>query len=311
MMPIFAAEYTVWTGTQPGSNPAIDDVAMTCPSPAAIMSGRNARAVFITPTLVAYSTKDRNSYVLDTYAKVHPHLPVHNDYIQAASLSPDLYKFVVAYTRGIVDMMYMSSLDKPRATHDFGTKITDIYFHNDGAVYVLCHNGSLQKWNYNDDSVKEILPKKTEQNAFKMAAIPDKNLLAICNSEGYVQFVNLADDTPGNEMPGAHSKLESLLYDQGTGILALSSADRRISLINTNDFNEKPLVIEEHSLGNQKIKCMGFNDNGVLYVLTDDYKMHLFDTDPIIYARTLHALNLAPLTKTEWNLIMGREFSEK
>ena len=269
------------------------------------------RAVFITPTLVAYSTKDRNSYVLDTYAKVHPHLPVHNDYIQAASLSPDQAKFVVAYTRGIVDMMYMSSLDKPRATHDFGTKITDIYFHNDGAVYVLCHNGSLQKWNYNDDSVKEILPKKTDQNAFKMAAIPDKNLLAICNSEGYVQFVNLTDDTPGNEMPGAHSKLESLLYDQGTGILALSSADRRISLINTNDFNEKPLVIEEHSLGNQKIKCMGFNDNGVLYVLTDDYKMHLFDTDPIIYARTLHALNLAPLTKTEWNLIMGREFSEK
>ena len=269
------------------------------------------RAVFITPSLVAYSTKDRNSYVLDTYAKIHPRLPARNDYIQAASLSPDQYQFAVAYTRGVVDMMYLGSLDTPHASHDFHTKITDVYFRGDREVYVLCHNGSLLKWDYNDDSVKEILPPRTDQNAFKMAAIPDKNLLAVCNSEGYIQFVNLADDTPGSEMPGAHSKLEGLLYDPATGILALSSADRRISLINTNDFNEKPLVIEEHSLGNQKIKSMGFNDKGVLFVLTDDFKMHLFDTDPVTYARTLHALRLPPLTDTEWNLILGREFSQK
>jgi hypothetical protein len=85
----------------------------------------------------------------------------------------------------------------------------------------------------------------------------------------------------------------------------------RIALINTNDFNEKPLVIEEHSIGNRKIKCMGFNDKGVLFVMTDDNKMYLLDTDPVIYARTLFALNLAPLSPTEWDLILGREFSEK
>lgn len=269
------------------------------------------RAVFITPTLIAYSTKDRNSYVLDTYAKVHPHLPAHNDYIQAASLSLDQNKFVVAYTRGVVEMMYMTSLDKPHAVHNFDTKISDIYFHGDNEVYVLCHNGSLKKWNYDNDIVSDVLPPRNDKNSFKMAAIPDKNLLAVCNSDGYIQFVNLIDDTPAQTMAGAHSKLENILYDQRTGILASSSADMRIALINTNDFNEKPLVIEEHSIGNRKIKCMGFNDKGVLFVMTDDNKMYLLDTDPVIYARTLFALNLAPLSPTEWDLILGREFSEK
>jgi hypothetical protein len=45
--------------------------------------------------------------------------------------------------------------------------------------------------------------------------------------------------------------------------------------------------------------------------MTDDNKMYLLDTDPVIYARTLFALNLAPLSPTEWDLILGREFSEK
>jgi WD40 repeat protein len=269
------------------------------------------RAVFITPTLIAYSSKDRTSYVIDTYAKVHPKLTAHNDYIRAASLSPMQDKFVVAYTEGIVEMMYMGSLNKPEATHDFKTKITDIYFHNEGAVYVLCHNGSLIKWNYENDNVKTIYNAESDENAFKMTAIPDKNLLAICNSEGDIQFVNLTDDSKGNKMAGAHSKLEILLYDPKTGILALSSADKRISLINTNNFNEKPLAIEEHSLGNSKVKALGFNNKGVLFAMTEDNKIHLWDTNPVTYAQTLYAMQLPELTHNEWNLILGRDFSEK
>ena len=277
------------------------------------------KALFVTPTLIAYSTKDRNSYVLDTYAKTHTHLPAHNDYIQATSQSPDFKKFVVSYTNGMVDMLYMGSLDKPRASHDFGTQITDIYFRSDGEVYVLCHDGKLLKWNYNNDEVRTVLNSSADKNAFKMAPITDKNLLAICYNDGVVQFVDMTNDTPGEKMAGAHSKLDNMVYDPHTGILALSSADRRIALINTKDFKEKPLAIEEHSLsgmnafvgGSGKVKCMGFNDKGVLFALTDDNMMHLWDTDPITYARTLYAMQLEPLTQTEWDLILGREFSDK
>jgi WD40 repeat protein len=126
-----------------------------------------------------------------------------------------------------------------------------------------------------------------------------------------MQFVNLQNDQKISRMVGGHSKLENLLYDPNTGILALSSADKRISLINTNDFDEKPLVIEEHSLNNCKVKCMGFNDRGILFALTDDNKIRLWDTDSGTYADALTAMNLPPLSDTEWNLILGREFSEK
>jgi WD40 repeat protein len=126
-----------------------------------------------------------------------------------------------------------------------------------------------------------------------------------------MQFVNLLDDQKVSRMPGGNSKLENLLYDPYSGILALSSADKRISLINTNDFNEKPLVIEEHSLDNSKVKCMGFNDRGIIFALTDDNKIRLWDTDPGTYADALTAMNLPPLSDSDWNLILGREFSEK
>ena len=144
-----------------------------------------------------------------------------------------------------------------------------------------------------------------------MAAISDKNLLAVCYSDGDIQFVNLNFDTKGLRMVGGHSKLENLIYDPKSGILALSSADKRISLINTNDFNQKPLVIEEHSLGNKKVKCMGFNNNGVLFALTDDNRLRFWDTNPQTYSNALAAMYLADLSDNEWNLIMGREFSER
>ena len=141
--------------------------------------------------------------------------------------------------------------------------------------------------------------------------IPDKNLLLVCFSDGNMQFLDLWSGKITGGMSVGHSKLENMLYDSNTGILALASADKRISLINTNDFQAKPLVIEEHSLGNSKVKSMIFNDKGVLFALTDDNKLRFWDTDVNTYANTLSALRLAPLTDTEWNWILGSNFSEK
>jgi WD40 repeat protein len=126
-----------------------------------------------------------------------------------------------------------------------------------------------------------------------------------------MQFLDLTSGKITGSMAVGHSKLENMLYDSNTGILALASADKRISLINTNDFQAKPLVIEEHSLGNSKVKAMSFNNKGVLFVLTDDNKLRFWDTDVNTYANTLSAMKLAPLSNTEWNWILGSNFSEK
>ena len=136
-------------------------------------------------------------------------------------------------------------------------------------------------------------------------------MLAVCFSDGGVQFVNLGDDNLGERIAGGHSKIENAVYSPKTGILALSSADKRISLFNIHDLKAKPLVIEEHSLGNSKVKSLAFNDKGVLFALTDDNSLRHWETDPDKYAAALSKMNLAPLSDTEWDLILGRVFAQK
>ncbi len=268
------------------------------------------KALFITPSLIAYSTQDRTSYLADINAKKQTLLPSTKGYIKAASPSPDGKHCAIAYNDGSIIIMPTSG-DKPESKDNFGGKIADVYFHDSDNVYILFHNGSLTKWNYKTGDTKNILPATNGQNAFKMAAINDKNLLAVCYSDGDILFADLKNDTMAHKMTGAHSKLDHIVYDPKTRILALSSADKRISLINTNDFKEKPLVIEEHSLDNNRVKAMGFNNKGVLFAITDDNKLRIWDTNPATYAATLSAMNLAPLSQTEWDLILGRDFSEK
>jgi WD40 repeat protein len=266
-------------------------------------------AKFITPSLVAVSTKNRTSYLVNTDTKQHTRLPS-SGYIKAASQSPDGKYCAIAYHNGDVVIMPLSG-DQPESKVDFVDRIADIYFHDNDHVYILFHDGSLMKWQHKTGDIAKILPASNGQNAFKMAAIKDKNLLAICYSEGDIQYINLKDDSMADKKPGAHSKIENLVYDPNTGILAMSSADKRISLINTNDFNEKPLVIEEHSLDNHRVTAMCFNNKGVLFAFTDDGKLRLWDTNPATYATALSTMNIAPLSQSEWDLIMGRDFSEK
>ena len=267
-------------------------------------------AIFVTPSLVAYSTKDRSSYLADINTKQQTPLPSTSGYIKAASQSPDGNRCAIAYNNGEIIIMPLSG-NTPESKGSFGGKTSDVYFHDNDNVYVLSRDGSLAKWNHKTNNKKTILPPASGENAVKMVAIPDKDLLAICYSGGDIQFINLKDDTKGDKRTVAHSKLDNIAYDPNTGILAVASADKRISLINTNDFNEKPLVIEEHSLDNRRVTAMAFNNKGVLFALTDDNQFRLWDTNPDTYAATLSSMNLAPLSQSEWDLIMGRDFSEK
>ncbi|MBQ5452062.1 MAG: hypothetical protein IIT56_03630, partial [Bacteroidales bacterium] len=265
--------------------------------------------VFATPSLLICSAKDRKSYLIDLDKNRRTKLPVDDDYVIAASASPDRQKCAVAYTYGKVIVMPSDGSPAPIAEKDFATMITGVY-NDGGTVYVLTHDGRLLKWNTKAGDVTTVLS-AGGQRAFCMAPIPDKNMLAVCYSDGGVQFVNLGDDSLGEKIAGGHSKLENAVYSSQAGILALSSADKRISLFNIDDLQGKPLVIEEHSLGNSKVKCLAFNDKGVLFALTDDNRLRHWETDPDKYAAALSKMNLAPLSDTEWDLILGREFAQK
>ena len=286
------------------------NVAITKPSTGFESKVPMDNAVFATPSFIACSAKDRKSYLINLDRNIRVRLPVDDDYVIAASASPDLLKCAVAYTYGKVVVMPADGSPTPVAEKDFATMITGVH-HDVGNVYVLTHDGRLVKWNTKDGDTQTILPNNGRQKAFCMTPIPDKNMLAVCYSDGGVQFVNLNDDSRGEKIAGGHSKLENAVYSPKSGILALSSADKRISLFNIDDLQGKPLVIEEHSLGNSKVKCLAFNDNGVLFALTDDNRLRHWETDPDKYAAALSKMNLAPLSDTEWDLILGREFAQK
>jgi hypothetical protein len=267
-------------------------------------------AFFLTPSITVCSAKDKKSFLVSLADGRKTELPFCGDYIRAASMSPEKKNFVAAYINGNVAVMPLNS-EKPVAQKNFQTKITDVYFPDDGNVYILCHNGNLLKWNFQADKVENVLHSEGGRIAFKMTPVTDKNLLAVCYSDGEILLVSLKDFQKVKTVPVGHSKLENLLYDPNTGLLALASADKRISLVNTADFDQRPLVIEEHCLENHKVKCMAFNGKGVLFALTDDNKVRFWDTSPDVYANALLEMSLAPLTDTEWNQILGREFSEK
>ncbi len=266
-------------------------------------------AIFAAPSLVVSCGKDRKSFLIDLNRNTRTQLPCDDDYVVAASQSPDRKQCAVAYTYGKVVMMPLDGSATP-CEKDFGTMVTGVC-HEGENIYVLAHDGRLFKWNPKTDNLTTVLPANGKQHAFCVASIPDKRKLAVCFSDGGVQMINLNDDSKGEWVAGGHAKLEHAVYSPETGILALSSADKRIALLNTNDLQEKPLFIEEHSLGNSKVKSMTFDNKGTLYAITDDNRLRHWETDPNKYASALAAMNLPPLTDTEWDLIVGREFTQE
>ena len=266
-------------------------------------------AIFAAPSLVISCGKDRKSYIIDLNRNTRTQLPCDDDYVVAASQSPDQSQCAVAYTYGKVVMMPLDGSATPYEK-DFGTMVTGVC-HLGDYIYVLAHDGRLLKWNPKTDNLTTVLSANGKQHAFCVASIPDKRKLAVCFSDGGVRMINLNDDSKGEWVAGGHAKLEHAVYSPETGILALSSADKRIALLNTNDLQEKPLFIEEHSLGNSKVKSMTFDNKGTLYAITDDNRLRHWETDPNKYASALAAMNLPPLTDTEWDLIVGREFTQE
>jgi hypothetical protein len=272
-------------------------------------------AVFASPNYVIYSLKDKTSYLADVANKTRVPLPTKTDYIRNASLSPDGGTCAVAYNNGTVAIVPTTGKPSGEQTKDFAKKLTDIYCAGNGTAYVLCHDGSLIKWDYNSDKETRLLSPTPGKSAFKMTPITGRNRLAICYNDGYIQFLDMKSGKIVESKTAGHTKLENMIYDPKTGILALSSADKRILLYNADDMNATPIAIEEHSLSfnntKAKVKSMYFNDKGVLFALTDDNQLHFWDTDIATYANTLKSMNLSPLTQSERDMILGREFKEK
>ena len=270
-------------------------------------------ALFLSENFIVYSTKDRNTYFIDLENETKTKLSgINGDYVSAASLAQNKEKLVIATSNGKTVAYDRNKIeDKPSVTAALKSKVTDFYSpKNSDEIYVLLHNGNLLKWNLSNNSLKQV-PSETTFNALALAPIEDKHLLAVCYFNGNINFFDTQKDKCVKTMLSAHSSLENIVYDKNTELLAVSSADKRISLINTKNLNAKPFAIEEHSLEGQKVKAMKFNDKGMIFAVTFDNALRYWDTDIRKYAQTLQKMNLQKLTEEEKELILGREFANK
>ena len=269
-------------------------------------------AFFPSENCIVWSTKNKSTFFSDIKENYITEISAPKDYLMSAFIKDS--KLVMAYSSGkIVSTNPYQSQAKTTEEINIKQKITAICpTKNPLETYILMHEGILYKYNSENKTLTKIIDNQTEEiHAFSMIEIPDKNLLAVSFSDGNIFFVNTLNDQVEKKRAGGHSQIEKMYYDENTELLAISSADKRISLLDTKNIeNGKIVSIEEHSLKGYKVKQMSFNSHGVIFALTEENLLRYWETDFKHYADILKRLNPKPLTSTEKELILGKEFSK-
>ncbi len=269
-------------------------------------------AIFLTPEIVIYSTTDKETFCINFKDKNRSRtkLSVQGDFIKSAMITPDKRYICAAYLNGRIAIL---DADDPEsrsiANYNTKTSIADIYCYGKSDVYILTQNAALLRWNFSNNTTKEIF-RQTSMNAYAMTAIDSKRL-AICFSKGDIEFLDLKTGTKESDMLGAHNRIERIVYDENTKYLAMASLGNRISVLNIKRRNAKPFVVDDFMLHNFPIKNIGFNDEGTMFVLTEENVIRYFDLDINSYAQELADEKVTELTRQEYGLILGKDFSSK
>lgn len=264
------------------------------------------KAFFISDDKVVFSTKDKQTFVSDVNSKKTVKLP-RQGYFTAADNGIN-NMFATATANGILDVWQNDNGEiKIKKMFFFDTKISDIKISSDGSkVFALLHKGILMQCNINDGSTETIIDKHPLY-AYSMELLESNNYIVTCFSDGNIRYYNTENKTVFDFL-GGHSKPGDMTYDPNSKRLARSSSDKRIMIVDTENFMAQPYSLEEYNLNGGKVKSMKFNRKGVLYVLTDQNELRYFDTDIRQYANSLSKLNLQPLSNMEKRMILSNEF---
>ena len=264
------------------------------------------KAFFVSEDMAVFSTKDKHSFLVDLNLQQTFKLP-RSGYITCADKLNDGF-VATATATGMVDVWnYKDGKLQLVKTFNFDSKVSDLKFWgSDNNVYVLLHKGVLSKCNI-QNGTNEVVMDKSPLNAYSMTIIEQQNYVVIGFSDDKIRYYNTQDGSIFEVLSG-HAKPGAMIYDPNTKLLARSSDDKRIMLVDTKSFMSQPYTLEEYNLNGGKVKSMRFNQKGVLYVLTDINELRYFDTDIRQYAKSLGTLNLMPLNDMEKRMILGNEF---
>ena len=266
------------------------------------------KAFFVSGDIAVLSTKDRQTYVVNIPRQTTTRLPRNGGYLTAAHINPD-GKLAMASGIGVLDVWDLQGSEpKLLKTINLGGKISDLQITSDGkTVYALTLSGAIVECNVEGGATKTLLDKRPI-NAYSMALLENAKLLVTSFSDGQIRYYSLENQSTF-EVLGTHARPGVMAYDPNTHTLARASDDKRVIIIDTENFMSQPYTLEEYNLNGGKAISLKFNHKGVLYVLTDHNELRYFDTDIRQYANSLATLNLAPLNEMEKRMLLGREMS--
>lgn len=263
------------------------------------------KAYFIKSDYLIVSLKNKENYLYDFKNNDKTELKGHIGFINAIAISLD-YKYLATGGRDkIVNVWNLNELKrKPQYSDNFKSRVKDLVFNNDvNTLYIALDKGELVSWQFLNNKDKEYIKEKKQIQALTNVNDNYQIAFGFINGSFSLYNPNIKSETK-NKFIG-QSRIEDLIYDKATNIIAAATADRKIALVHLSNLNNPPITIEEKE---QKITKLTITSTGRVYALTEAHKIKYWESSTEAYAKILRKNINREFTQEEWKLFAGEKF---
>ena len=264
------------------------------------------KAIFLTHNQIVFSDEAYNSYFIDLEKNLMTKLKsITSSYIRGARISPDSQMVAIGTMDGQIIIWHINKLNEaPFHVGNIKEKISKLTWSgNSKFLFIANGNGNLMKYEIKTGKNEEIL--KDGLKSYALITLKNKDLIAVGLNNGTVKLLNgLNDDKQAKILMVSLSRIEDLVYNETSKLLAIATADKKITLINIENTDEKPIVIND----NRKSKQLFLNQTGRVFSLSENNYLRYWETETDKYLAIVKKHVTRSFTKEEWNFYVGEEF---
>lgn len=168
-------------------------------------------------------------------------------------------------------------------------------------------NGKLIKWSMDGESPEEVIDEDPQNPIYAVAVSHDGGIIASGDLSGAVHLYDARsqEKTKINTLSGHDARINDLKFSPNDKRLASASYDGRIQLWDTDDLNETPIVLEDHS---SWVWAMAFSpDNKYLISGCVDRLIRKYPTHAYEMAQEMCSKVSRNISKKEWDAYVGED----
>lgn len=172
-------------------------------------------------------------------------------------------------------------------------------------IFAGLQNGNLISFNRKEPQIEIIDSFANRITALSLAS--NGNLLISGSSTGNVHIFDIETNIRLiHEFTTNKTLIESIAIDETSTLLAIASSDKTIQIFDINNWQKKPLIINDHHQNTQR---MLFNSNGLLVVQCADNSIRMWETDCEKYASQVQSKIKRKPSTQEWKQMAGNNIS--